>query len=220
MTQILDDDQLKNLYDDITFIQEEWSGGNVSEQTLRRNATLLRRFIHYRELLEAWKTVIGRERYALRGLTLERLLGISDFRGITFAAVGGAQRPGMQVAAPQVYNRVLTQQEIQAQVKLGPPIPVDMSFQQFVEGACIVVEGTPISRRNLVKYVANKLGDAHYDPKRDKRWQRLLDQAQQFSITDMNAIYHEMLSIAQVIASSPDTARLKEAIRQRLQRPT
>ena len=219
MSQIPDNAQLKNIYDDITFIQEEWSGGSVSEQTLRRNATLLRRFIHYRELLEAWKAVIGRERYTIQALTLERLVGTSDFRGITFAAVGGAQRPGMQVAAAQVYNRVLTQQEIQAQFKLGPPIPVDMSFQQFVEGACIVVEGTPISRRNLVKYVANKLGDAHYDPKRDKRWQRLLDKAQEFSITDMNAIYHELLSMAQVIGSSPDTARLIEAIRQRLQLP-
>ena len=138
----------------------------------------------------------------------------SDFRGTSLAGVGGAQRPGIKVAGAVVVNRVLTPREIQQLAKLGPPIPIDMSYQQFVEGACVVVEGTPISRENLAKYVANKLGDAHYDSKRDRRWQRQLDKAKEYEIAGMNSVYHELLTIAQTLASSPDTIRLQETIRQ------
>ena len=71
MPHTLDNAQPKNVLNDIAFIQEEWSGGNVSEQTLRRNATLLRRFIVYKELLRVWRVIVGKERFNIRTLTLE-----------------------------------------------------------------------------------------------------------------------------------------------------
>ena len=43
----------------------------------------------------------------------------------------------------------------------------ELSLKKFLDSACIAARGTKISRRTLIKYVANKLGGVHFDPQRD-----------------------------------------------------
>jgi hypothetical protein len=75
----------------------------------------------------------------------------------------------------------------------------------------------PIVRRHLViKYVANKLGGIHLDPKRDLKKDEevgfsLLDQiADTYQVAGKQAIYFELLSIGQSISASPDVDRFLE----------
>jgi hypothetical protein len=86
----------------------------------------------------------------------------------------------------------------------------DLSLKKFLDSACIVARGTKISRRTLIKYVANKLGGVHFDPKRDltkmeEQQFALLDEIRDERIVaDKPAIYFELLSVGQALLASPD----------------
>jgi hypothetical protein len=75
-----------------------------------------------------------------------------------------------------------------------------------------VVEGEVFRRREIIQYVANKLGGAHYDERRDER-ERLLDYAQEaYKVADKKPIYFELLSTGQKLVRSPDIERLRQKL--------
>jgi len=75
-----------------------------------------------------------------------------------------------------------------------------------------------VSRRELVQYVANKLGGTHIDTKRDfskikERKFALLDQVREMiRVADKNAIYYELLSIGQSLVQSDDIQTLRRKL--------
>ncbi len=46
--------------------------------------------------------------------------------------------------------------------------PTTLILSDYLRSTCIYLAGIRVSRRHLIKYVANKLGGVHYDPARDK----------------------------------------------------
>jgi hypothetical protein len=72
-----------------------------------------------------------------------------------------------------------------------------------------------VRRRDVIKYVANKLGRTHFDPSRKKDEQafRILDAAMNSSvIVDKRLVYFELLSIGQAVAQSSDADKLRNLI--------
>lgn len=47
--------------------------------------------------------------------------------------------------------------------------PTSLGLSDYLESTCIYLDGIKVSRRHLVKYVANKLGGIHYDTGRDEK---------------------------------------------------
>lgn len=100
----------------------------------------------------------------------------------------------------------------------GPPVAV-FGLRAYVEATCMVLHGHLIPRRVLLKYVANKLGGARFDPKRgtidEDRLYRLLDEARDtVMVADQRVVYFELLSAGQALAASDDVRRLQERIRE------
>jgi hypothetical protein len=90
-----------------------------------------------------------------------------------------------------------------------------LNLRYFSRRARIQVGSVEISTVELVKYVANTLGGAHFDPNSGKPVFDLLRrlEAGEFGgppllVNDRNLLHHEMLSVAQVLIRSPEVARL------------
>jgi hypothetical protein len=84
-----------------------------------------------------------------------------------------------------------------------------MNLNDFIEAPCLVLYGELISRRELIKYVSNKLGGAHSDTKRSStdRSYLAMDKARKddkIQLAGKPLIYFEMLSIGQALAASDE----------------
>lgn len=111
-------------------------------------------------------------------------------------------------------DEALTQAQIKKISELGPA-ESKQTLTEFANSACMIVEGTPINRLELIKYVTNKLGGAHYDSKREKEYQRLLDYVgQTYTVAGKNGIYFELFSTGQRLVRSPDIENLRSKLRQ------
>lgn len=143
------------------------------------------------------------------------LLGIPKPK-ITFASLGGTiKSTGIQVRGQFVVKGRIDINELNT--SSGPPMPAPMTLGKFARSVCIVYEGSDIKRFDLIEYVRNKLGGGHFDTKRSKDTEVMLDAiAQQYQINDQNAIYHEFLAVGQNVASTPDIQRLLSAINENL----
>jgi len=83
-----------------------------------------------------------------------------------------------------------------------------MGLREFANSPAVIVRGTPIPRRTTIKYVANKLGGAHFDPRRENNDEgamyELLDKASTIALLGKPAIYFELLSAGQALANAAD----------------
>lgn len=85
-----------------------------------------------------------------------------------------------------------------------------LGLKKFLDAPSLIVDGQPVSRRTVIKYVANALGGAHYDETRkpnkaeDQLFSRLDKIAAEYKIMDKNIIYFELLSYGQALCQSKD----------------
>ncbi len=69
-----------------------------------------------------------------------------------------------------------------------------------------------IRRREVVQFVANNAGRAHYDTDKTKPYQKAVDAMASYEVMGRGAVYYELLGIGQALASAPDTTRLVEEL--------
>ena len=77
---------------------------------------------------------------------------------------------------------------------------------------CIVVKEKPIRRLDLITYIANTRGGAHFDRRgqrgdpRRRAAHQLLDEMRRtgFAIDEQEAAFGQLIAIAQNVATSPD----------------
>jgi hypothetical protein len=92
-----------------------------------------------------------------------------------------------------------------------------LNLKDFGRQTRIVVGKEKASTTDIIKYVANTLGAAHFDPtgKTARKYDLLRrieagEMGQLFvsQINDRNLLYHEVLSIAQAVTRSPQVKEL------------
>ena len=192
---------------DLRYLLEEWDE-KVDDHSLRRSSPVLRRLLVQNELQRAWKAAGFAGEPKLRASTLAPILADIPYQKILFAAAGGAKYKGLELRSVLVVNNAINQDEISKRHAEGPPSTI-ISLHDFVETPCLVIKGRLIKRRVLIKYIANKLGGAHYDTKRKKNYDENLfpyldAAAKQFRLGDKNHVYFELLSAGQALVSSDD----------------
>lgn len=134
---------------------------------------------------------------------------------VTYAQAGGGQRAGLTVEGLTFWNRALTPEEIKTRYESGVKTRRalrQLTLSAWLDETCIHVTGIAASRRDVIKFVANKLGGVHVDPKRDaKKFPAYgaLDAARgSVRVADLDAVYHELCTIGQQFAASGDVAAL------------
>ncbi|MBK8904256.1 MAG: hypothetical protein IPM53_23960 [Anaerolineaceae bacterium] len=207
---------LEIVAEDLRYLQEEW-GQTISNHALRRGSTVLRSLLVQKQLHQAWNLAGFDGRLQITTSSLKETLSIIPKEKIIFAASGGALYKDVAVRGALVIDKSnLSEAELNAINLAGFPEEI-LSLHEFVEATCVVAEGQPISRRTLINYVANALGGAHYDTKRDRKKTgkdfSVLDRAaQNFEFEDKNLVYFELLAIGQAIANSRDVEMLRQKV--------
>ena len=114
-----------------------------------------------------------------------------------------------------VWNRALSAEEVKERYEAGLKIrslPRQVRLSDWLSETCIRVAGLAASRRDVIKFVANKLGGVHVDPKRDPvkfPAYGALDQAREsIRVADLDAVYHEIASIGQQLVATQDVSEL------------
>jgi hypothetical protein len=80
----------------------------------------------------------------------------------------------------------------------------------YLASCGIIYRGQGVTRLQVVVYVSNRLGGAHYDPERQSaRGQAfvLLDEASNLPVNHLTSIYNELWAIGQDLARSGDARR-------------
>jgi hypothetical protein len=205
-------DLLRTVVADLIYLRQAWDQ-EADDDRLRRDSVVLRRLLVHKDLQTAWtKAGFGPKEPRIEASTLQPLLDTVPLDRIFFAAAGGAQYKGATVALPCfVYE--MTQEEIQKMYAAGGDWPrASFGLEAFNEAPAVVVQGTTIPRRVLLKYVSEKLGGAHHDERRDEKGEgllyALLDQVDTVLSAGKPAIYFELLSAGQALTRSPDIAKL------------
>jgi hypothetical protein len=111
-----------------------------------------------------------------------------------------------------------TQQHISSQ--LGRRVTRARTLGTLLSSPAALVADHIVTREDVIKYVANKLGGAHFDPRRagaSGERLALLDQVPARlnigeAVTGFTAIYAEVLSIAESLAESGDAARFRDTL--------
>ncbi len=97
---------------------------------------------------------------------------------------------------------------------------LSLDLSAFCKRTRIQVGSVKVSTIQLVQYVANTLGGAHFDPegKSPKSRKPLFDLLRRleagefgglpFRVNDRNLLHHEILSVAQALIRSPEVTRL------------
>ena len=126
-----------------------------------------------------------------------------------------------------ILNRAKSPEEIKAdyereKVAIGQIYPEKLSL--FMKQISFVISGVKINREEVIKYIANKKGGAHYDDSRkidiigpkgelEKKYS-LLDNIHNGTYTaDKNAVYYELLSIGQRLIESNDVQRIRQILK-------
>lgn len=141
-----------------------------------------------------------------------------DTEGTTTVAVyieGGAVREGLQVGGIRIHNRALSDEEIRSRYEAQrdlmevarSPIPL---ITYLDRSPCISVGGSNYTCRQLISYVANKLGGVHFDvKKRDPDTEAIRG----MRILNPDPLLLQTYSIAEMLLSSPDVNKLLARIR-------
>ena len=157
------DELLSVVASDLKFLADEWNQ-EIDDHSLRRSSNVLRIQLVDENLLNAWRQAGFTAQPQILAPSLQNRLQLYPLDKIQFAQTGGATYKGITVQALFELKIALGPDDMKKLFQLGPTSPVtQQDLTGFVDSTCIVFEGTEITRKELVKYVANKLGGTHID---------------------------------------------------------
>jgi hypothetical protein len=214
----IDPNLLKTVNEDLGFLFTKWNQ-DIDDVSLRLTSTVLRRLLIDRILGKA--AGVFKMQIEIMAPIFSGLEHFGNLKEIEFYQCGGAAYKGMSVQSVMMVNRVFDQQEITkmhqtGKEKGGKSSPIKLS--DFLKQPSFIIKGTLINREDVIKYVANKLGGAHYDNERKndddlERKYVLMDNVRNgVRVADKNAIYYELLSIGRIFINSRDVHKLRKEI--------
>jgi len=217
---------LQTVLADLVFLEREW-GGDISDDAIRRNSPTLRYLLVDGKLKEAGAMLNQRIRILTPESSLEK--NVPDIESTTFFMSAGAKISNGYVESAWDVNRALSPEEVKRNYDKSKRLSsssIPLSIDSFLSQISFIYEKARINKREVIKYVANKLGGAHYDSNRvkinstegllkeEEKFPILDDISEQMKILGRNPIFLEMIGIGQRIINSSDVKKLKRQIRE------
>lgn len=217
--------------EDLDFLSKEWNQ-DIDDASLRRTSPVLRNL-----LVDG---LLGRAAYQanldirIMAPAINRVTSEAELKECIFFQAGGAKYKGMVVQSTSYIARAKGPEEIKASYKrskdvIGKNYPVKLGA--FLKQTSFVIKGVLINREEVIKYVANKLGGAHYDANRstsktgkdfslEEKYALLDEVRNSVEVAQKNSIYYELLSIGQRVATSRDIRKLRKHLNHLLSTPS
>lgn len=215
----LDHDLIKIVLEDINYLTDEWSQ-DIDDPSLRRSSAVLRSLLIDGQLIKVANML--NEEISIMAPLISKYEDELNDPSIIFYQSGGAKYRKMEVQSLKQTNRVMTTDEIRKNFEKQKDIigqNYSLKLTKFMKQVSFVINGTKINREEVIKYIVNKRGGAHFDSSRktEKSGSRgelerkftLLDVVHSGTIVaDKNAVYYELLSIGQRLIGSQDIQQI------------
>ena len=209
--------------EDLDYLTNDWSQ-DIDDPSLRRSSPVLRSLLIEGQLMKVVNML--NEEISIMAPLISKHDEALDDPSIVFYQSGGANHNGMEIQSMMLANKAMTAEEIKENYEsqkelIGKNYLLKLS--KFMKQVSFMINGTKINREEVIKYVANKRGGAHYDGSRntekpgskgelEKKF-ILLDGVHEVIIcADKNAVYYELLSIGQRLVMSHDVQRIRSII--------
>lgn len=209
----------RQIKSDLRYLQSTWNQAEIDDDFLRRDSVILRRLVidGGGGILRTYRKQLGHKGdVKVEAVDLKAHLEGLERGRVALASAGGASHHGMTVSGAFEYRAVLTDDQIKARYERGLPTR-RMGLTKFLDSTCLVVGGKSVSRRNVIQYIANRVGGVHFDETRDRLKPEVeahfvaMDEAMDtFSLADKRCVYFELLAIGQAVVASPDVAEMLE----------
>lgn len=189
---------------------------------VRIASSILRRLLHDGTLISTWRVLGFPDQPIFKAIDLNAVLSDIPRRYVQYAYAGGAKLPKAShtgyvlLSIPKEEHEARGRPEVFArelQEKLVLGATKDFPLDQFCVSPCAISGDSGVSRLQLVRYVANKLGGVHIDAGR-AAWSdplgaqhRFLDE-NHIRVGRFPAVYYEIMSIAQDVSGSEDIRQL------------
>lgn len=202
--------------EDIAYFRS-WAGGAWSlepgDDALRRGSAVLRRLLVEGEIQNAWKHH-GFTKSPLVTANLIDAEATAHLSPVHVISAGGPHIAELQIEGfhddrpPRGYDP-----KAPFPVRQGCEVPLST----YVQSPAILVNGEPVSRREVIQYVAYERGGVHPISSRgrkriEERVKKIQRIGAHIEIGGKELIYSELREIGRVIGESADLARLEEVI--------
>lgn len=168
----------------------------------------MRLLLVHGEYKKAWK-IAGFEKSPKILSPVQENISLLNRDKISFYQSGGAHSNGIEIEDLVIYDDIIDVKEIKKNQTTEKEV---LYIDKFTSAVCMIINGVNISRIDLIKYIANKSGGAHFDPKLKDEVQEALSELD-IEVTNRSAIYLEMLSIGQLLKNSRDTDRFLKKVK-------
>ena len=211
---------VRTIIEDLEHVREQCES-RVGEPDVRRLSAVLRRLLIDSDLRKAWKLLGFEKEPKLQAPTLGPLLKTYPLKRVLLAWAGGALAQGQGSGNVKVAEMYSLEPESGVDVEDEPLPPMErpwpeLGLRRFMEEPSVIVRGKKIPRRVVLKFVANKMGGAHFDEDVGKGSEaelyRLLDEYAWLGqgLDGRPMLSCEVMSIAQALVESADLAQLRD----------
>lgn len=216
----MDIDLIRIVSEDLDYLTEEWKQ-DIDDASLRRSSTILRSLLIENQLMKVAKML--NEDISIMAPCVSKFENDLNDPSIAYYQAGGGNYKGTEIQSLKQLNRAKSPEEIKANYErektlIGQNYPLKLSL--FMKQTSLIINGTKINREEVIKYIANKRGGAHFDSSRNiakselEKKYGLLDNIHRTTfVADKNAVYYELLSIGQRLITSPDVQRVRHIIK-------
>jgi hypothetical protein len=208
---------VETVAEDLRFLQDEWDE-TVDDHSLRRSSGVLRILLVDDAFGRAWRLMGFPKQPNVKANNLHAIVATAPRKDLTYAQAAGARHGGMEIVAPVLIGSgTLTDEDAQKlDVFLSQDFTREFALRDFVESTCIMGGGQNVKRREVVQFVANKLGGTHLDTvrnrKRDAAYALLDELMATMVLGGKPAVFYELLAIGQAVAASEDATALRDAV--------
>lgn len=209
--------------EELSYLTDEWTQ-DIDDASLRRTSPVLRSLLIEGQLMKVANML--REKINIMAPLTSKYDNELDCSSIVYYQSGGAIYKGMKISSIKQISRAMTPEELRENCK-NQEYRNDQSYSvkltKFMKQISFVINGTKITRDEVIKYIANKKGGAHFDGSRgiEKSGQKgelerkytLLDGIHDGTVVaSKSKIYYELLSIGQRLIGSYDVQRVRQII--------
>lgn len=215
MAPIMTDEQkelLGYVLEDLQLLREDFGGDSFMDNRIRNASSILNKLFNENNFFHAWRICFGyTSQPEIIAPRLEYFIKADYAKSIVNAVAGGAHLHGIvhAIGMQNIGNKTVNVPDT------INPIEHKYKLKAYFESGGLILNRVPISRFNIIKYVANKAGGKHIDFKLKEKpeFVALKEGKDVFNYFGKNAINVELHSMIQLIVNSPDTIRLEEKIK-------
>ncbi|MEQ8693913.1 MAG: hypothetical protein RIC85_01120 [Gammaproteobacteria bacterium] len=215
----MDNDQLRSVAEDLEYLKEDWHP-EITEPDIRRGSATLRRLLVEDAYGKAWRQLGNDGQPRLIAVDLDLVLGGVDHANVYCVIAWGARFRGLEMASPCI---------AQSSDLPIPPDPIrtggfpgerEFSLSEYMDSDSGVAESVRVSRRDIIKYVANVKGGVHLGQKTKRKEKDLIKRVGKFEqraiANTTDGLLVEIVAIAQAVGESEAAIELAKQIRDRI----